>query len=127
MTQAITRRFYGPGTTQTCQGQVAMEVRAVPFVSASSYVLDPSVARSFILTVTDGVAFGFAAPINAGLGQELSIIVRNTSGGALGAVTFDPIFKGSFNSPGNNQQTVITFLFDGSTWVRMSQAADVPL
>lgn len=93
-----------------------------------------------IVSVTDNVAFVIAAPTLNGTAlsavapftsmQGLSIIltIRNTSGGAHGAGTWNAIFKTSGNVPaiatGNSRS--FCFIWNGSNFIEMFRtAADV--
>lgn len=94
--------------------------------------IDASLGNSFVMTVTDNVAFVFAAPTNTpptGYAQWLFITIRNTSGGAHGAGTFDAVFHVSAAVPAiaTGQNRTIAFQWVGAAWVeRWRTAADVP-
>jgi hypothetical protein len=104
---------------------------------AASMVLDTAAGAVFQVTVTDNVAFVFAVPINpppaTAFGQRLTLIVRNTSGGAHGAGTFTA-GAGGWRVSGNvptiataNQQAVV-FEWRGTEWVEVGRTAgDVPI
>lgn len=81
----------------------------------------------FSLTVTDGVAFAMSAPTNPSTGQMLTYVIRNTSGGAVGAITWNAVFKmAAFTTPATANNRSITFVYDGTNWVELYKtAADV--
>jgi hypothetical protein len=81
----------------------------------------------FTLTVTDGVAFTISPPTNATAGQILTYTIKNTSGGAVGTITWDTIFKkAAFTTPATANQRSITFVYDGTNWIELYKtAADV--
>jgi hypothetical protein len=80
------------------------------------------------ITATSNVAFTIGAPTTGVQGQQLLITLRNASGGALGAATFNAIFKlgAAWTNPANATSRSITFVFDGTNWVEIGRtAADV--
>ena len=86
-------------------------------------------AQEFDITATNGTAFTINNPIGYGVdSQELIIIIRNTSGGALGTITWGTIYKMlAFTSPVNGSSATIRFRFDGTNWVQtMPQTVNVP-
>lgn len=82
-----------------------------------------------IIQVTDAVAFTINAPLNPFNGGYLTIQILNSSGGAMGAITWNAIFKlaGAFTNPANGQRRSITFHRTGGAWREISRtAADQP-
>lgn len=81
-----------------------------------------------VVTATNNTAFAVAAPTNPRAGQLLTLTIRNTSGGALGAATFNAVYKmAAWTQPGNGNSRSITFVYNGTNWVEVSRtAADVP-
>lgn len=80
------------------------------------------------ITATSNVAYTIGAPSTAVTGQRLLITIRNTSGGALGAATFNAIYKlgAAWTNPANGFSRSIEFVFDGTNWVEYTRsAADV--
>lgn len=85
----------------------------------------------FIITATNGTAFTINSPSNlaaAQTGQRFTIEIRNTSGGALGAATWNAAYKMSaWTNPANGFSRSIDFLFDGTNLIQVSQTGvDVP-
>lgn len=89
---------------------------------------DASQASIFSITVTDGVAFTISAPLKPTTGQEITYTIRNTSGGAMGAITWNAVFKlAAFTNPATATNRSITYVYDGTNWVELNRAgADVP-
>lgn len=85
------------------------------------------IGDAVIVTFTTGSSMGVAAPINA-YGKTLTITFKNTSGGALGSIVWNAIYKlSAWTSPANGFSRSITFLFDGTNWVEINRTtADVP-
>lgn len=82
----------------------------------------------FVITATNGTAFTINAPTNAATGKRITVTIRNTSGGALGAITWNAVFlKPVFTSPATANSRSIEFQYNGTSWVMINQtAADVP-
>lgn len=79
-------------------------------------------------TVNNTSAFTFNAPTNAVKGTPLSIILKNTSGGAMGAITWNAVFKvPTLTLPATGFNRTYDFVYDGTNWIFLRQtAADVP-
>jgi hypothetical protein len=84
--------------------------------------------NAFYVNATTGDAFTIAAPANPTAGQRIAVQIRNTSGGALGAVTWDPVFKmAAWTSPATGYARSVDFLYDGANWIEVGRTpADVP-
>jgi hypothetical protein len=85
----------------------------------------------FKVSITDAVAFDFAAPTNppaATEGQIITYLITNASGGAHGAGTFNAAFKtaGNLAAIANNKQRAMSFAWNGVNWIELYRgAADV--
>jgi hypothetical protein len=94
----------------------------------TSISIDASAGRRFIITATNNTAFAIAAPTKPTLAQEIWVTVKNTSGGALGAITWNSAFKlgAAWTSPATANSRSIGFFYDGTNWIEFSRtAADV--
>lgn len=118
--------FFGGVWTDTAfVGQLLV----IPYTAAP--VPNVALANAFRITATDGVAFVFGVPLfppPAGFSETISITIRNASGGAHGAITWNAIYKTSaspFPAIANGFSRTIQFLWDGTNWVEMNGAADV--
>ena len=86
----------------------------------------------FVVTVTDAVAFAIGAPINpppTGKSALLYITIRNASGGATGAGTWNAVYKvtGAVPAIATGFSRTFTFRWDGTNWVQLEvPATDVP-
>jgi len=118
-------------------GASLSEAQATVTYSAAP-VPDLGVANSQVLTVTDAVAFVIGAPLFCGLAMSATnppqagmiwyLTIRNTSGGAHGAGTFNAVFKTSAAVPAIATANSRTFAFrwDGTNHVEIFRtAADV--
>lgn len=85
-------------------------------------------ASTYVITATNGTAFTISAPSNGLPGQRIKYLIRNASGGALGAVTWNAVFKmAAWTSPANGNSRSIFFEYDGTNWVEdVRSTADVP-
>lgn len=82
----------------------------------------------FEITATNGTAFAINAPTSAMDGKEIRVTIRNTSGGALGALTWASAFKlSAWSSPATTFSRTVGFRFDGTNWIEtFLQSVDVP-
>lgn len=93
--------------------------------------MDASQGSAFVLTVTDNVAYTIPAPTPtpiSGFSQRLLLTIRNTAGVALGAATFNAVFKlgAAWTNPGTGNSRSIEFRWNGTNWVEtFRSAADV--
>jgi hypothetical protein len=90
--------------------------------------IDASLGNFGELVATNGTAFTISNPTNGRNGQALTITISNTSGGALGVITWGVNYKMSaWTSPATANNRSITFVYDGTNWNERSRtAADVP-
>lgn len=73
------------------------------------------------ITATNGTAFTINAPIGGPLtGQRLVVWVSNTSGGALGVITWNAAFHmAAFTAPGTGLNSSMEFIYDGTNWLQV--------
>ena len=134
----ILRAFYIFATKPGIELQGGLRTRAAEaqtgptvLVYGPAIALDASLGNAFVVTVTDGVAFVFSAPTNpppTGYAQVIAITIRNASGGAAGAGTWNAAFKTDGNVPAiaNGFNRTFGFHWDGTNWIEDYQsAADV--
>lgn len=93
-----------------------------------SVAIDAALGNDFDVTATNGRPFTVARPTNAVDGQRITITLRNASGGALGAVTWDTVYKlATWTNPANGFSRSIDFTYNGTNWVEVGRTpADVP-
>lgn len=109
--------------------EVARVAQALNTLTYSTSITpDCALGGNMVLTVTDGVAFAINAPLNPLVGQQLTLLIRNTSGGAVGAITWNAVFKKTaFTTPATANNRAISFLYNGTNWVELFKTpADVP-
>ncbi len=114
-----------PGALKT--DGVLQEQKATPTYSAS---ITPNAAAGpwQTITVTNATAFTINAPTNppdSTHNQELTIEILNSSGGVMGAVTWNAAFVlvgGAFTNPANTKKRFIEFSWNGASWIETSRA-----
>lgn len=95
---------------------------------SASMTPDASLAALYVITATNGSAFTINAPTNPITNQRLEIRIVNTSGGALGAATWNAVFKmATWANPATGFSRAIRFYYNGTNWIELGRAtADVP-
>lgn len=93
----------------------------------SSVDIDNRLGTTFIITVSDTNNFTIEAPAANYYGR-ITITVKNSSGGAVGTITWNAIYKkGTFTNAANGFRRSISFYYDGTNWVEdMKGVNDVP-
>jgi hypothetical protein len=82
-----------------------------------------------LLICTNATAPTINAPTGAAqAGHRITIRVKNTSGGAMGTITWNAIYKMStWTNPATGFSRSVDFEYDGTNWVQVSQTGvDVP-
>lgn len=117
------------GLIRIRQGSQSRERVALAY--SASMTPDAALANVFTIDVSNGVAFTINNPTNQTGSQQITLHIRNGSGGAMGAITWGSKFKlaGAFTNPANGQMRSITFTHDSGYdfWYETARAAaDVP-
>lgn len=99
--------------------------------SASMTPLCNGSKGAFRIVATNSTAFTINAPTNPADGYVMTLTIANTSGGALGAITWNAIFHfaGAAQpaAPANTKNNAVTFIYNSSVWAEVSRtSADVP-
>lgn len=126
-----------PTTLLTDPTKVIWELDQQPLMISPTYgatvTIDPALGRSYLITATNGSAFTINVTLAAfasvvPLGQEMTITIKNTSGGALGAITNGTLIKASaWTAPANGFSRSKILRYDGTNFVEIaSTGADVP-
>lgn len=82
------------------------------------------------ITPSDTVAFAINAPLSPTLGRVLTLTLRNSTGGSLGTITWNAVFKmAAWSSPATGKQRSISFYYSpAGNWVEANRTTvDVPL
>jgi hypothetical protein len=116
-------------TTNSVQGALAKTTILVTrSVSGSPIGIGADQGDELIITVDTAATTTLTAPVSPTTGQRLTVTIRNTSGVAMGAITWDAVFKmTAFINPATGFSRSIEFRYDGANWVEIGRAAaDVP-
>lgn len=83
----------------------------------------------FRITATNGTAYTISTPTNPVYGNTITYDILNSSGGAMGVVTWGAAFKldaTGFVNPANGKRKTISFYYDGTNWVQVGPtSADI--
>ena len=92
---------------------------------SASITPDASLGNNQAIVATNGTAFTINAPTSPILGQTLTLDIKNSSGGAMGAITWNAAFllAGAFVNPANGKRRTISFYYDNTNWVETNRAA----
>jgi hypothetical protein len=109
---------------------------SVTYVSGGTMRPDAAQGSSHQINVTTNAAFtigptlmsGAAMPSGALVGRRMSILIRNASGGVMGAITWDAVYKMSaWTNPAGGFSRNIDFEWNGANWIQISGVGvDVP-
>lgn len=96
---------------------------------AATIVINRAGAQRHIVTATNTSDFAFNAPTGThAVNSPLWVTLKNSSGGILGAITWNAVFKKPADTkPANGFNRSYLYLWDGSAWVfQFVSGADVP-
>lgn len=126
--------FYGSYAYKAIDisGGYVKAAKTLGFVNVLTYGTtispDVGVANRQYVAVTNGTAFAIAAPANPTAYQTMYLTISNQSGGALGTITWNSVYKlATFTSPATGYQRTISFTYDGAHWIEdFCSPGDVP-
>lgn len=84
------------------------------------------------ITATNNTAFTVNVPsesldryVKPGVGAQMTMVIRNTSGGALGVATWAAGYKlgAAWTQPATGFSRSITFVYNGTNWIETTRAA----
>lgn len=134
----------GSGNIITYRDQTDNTLKIVPRLKLDAALINKRVDAGWSGTLAINAALGnefdingvdsnvqtVPAPTNSKEGQVIVLTIRNVSGGALGAFTWNAIFKmagSTMTLPGDNNSRSIMFRYNGTNWVEwFRSAADIP-
>lgn len=98
-----------------------------PLTYGASVSVNANAATIHKLTVTNGTGFTITNPSNPSTGRLLIIRMINTSGGVVGTITWDTLYKlGTFTKPANGFSRTIAFVYNGTNWIELFCSPEVP-
>lgn len=93
----------------------------------ASVAVNASNGNVAIVSASNSSDFTVANPTNASTGQPLIIMVKNTSGGTLGVITWDTLYKlGTFTKPTSGKARSVTFVYTGTHWAEVACSPEIP-
>jgi hypothetical protein len=106
----------------------AISAGRVAVTYGASMTIDASAGNEFVITPTNGTAFTIQNPTSQVTGQRITIRLVNTTGGALGTVTWGSQFKmAAWTSPADGNSRAIDFQHNGTNWIEAGRtSADIP-
>lgn len=109
------------------KGNGALKLGNVTVPYSADMFPDGTNSNNILITATNGTAFIVRAVVNAVSGASYTIKIKNTSGGALGAITWSGYKLAAWTSPATGFSRSITFFYDGTDFIETSRTpADVP-
>jgi hypothetical protein len=95
---------------------------------AATITLNALAGNEFDITVSTASAIAMAAPTNPSDGQLICVAFKNTSGGAMGTVTWNAVFKtGTFTAPATGANRTLMFKYNGTNWIQVfAGTLDIP-
>ena len=124
---AVTSAFQIDALQRTKTLKGSLRTRATITYSASMDI-DAAACDIAIITATNNTNYTINNPTNTAAGHQLSINIRNTSGGALGTQTLGAMFKtgAAWTQPANGTNRWIHFEHNGTSYEECGRsAADV--
>jgi hypothetical protein len=103
--------------------------QVVGLTYGTTVATNAALGRLFSITVTNAVAFTISTPTNLAVGMYITYEITNSSGGAMGVITWTG-FKlqgGAFTNPGANTITFVTFYYDGGSLRQIAPSCNVPV
>lgn len=97
-------------------------------VDGATIAINAGTAGHFTFVAASNAVREFSVPTNGVTGQHITVILSNTSGGALTNTTFAAaIRRGTLTLPATGFQREYTLAFNGTTWAITNQSAsDIP-
>jgi len=93
------------------------------FASYAGSIPIDNTYQSFILTPPNSSAFTVTSPLYLYTGQSFTVTIKNSTGGALGTLTWGGLYQllSSWVQPATGTTASITFLCDGTNFVETSR------
>lgn len=121
----VTVTEYALASSATSQKVGPVGITSVTVSGSTTVATDAANATYRKVTVTTTSAFTMGAPINPHVCARVTYDFVNSSGGAMGAITWNAVFKlaGALTNPASGSRRMITFIFDGTNWVETGRSA----
>jgi hypothetical protein len=120
-----------PANSQTYTGyaNTANFIGPVSVAYSASITLDTSSGKYFRITPSNATAFTLELPINNSLGDQITVEIKNTTGGALGTLSWAATgvagwrLAGAWVQPATGKKRTITFYYDGGIWIELARTS----
>lgn len=120
-----------PANSQTYTGyaNTANFIGPVSVTYSPSITLNTSLGKYFRITPTNATAFTLELPTNNTLGAQITVEIKNTTGGALGTLSWVGTgvagwrLAGAWVQPATGKKRTITFYYDGGIWIELARTA----
>lgn len=108
------------------EGSLTLAQVTVPY--SASMTINAAKGNEYGITVANASAFTINAPTNPKAGKRITIWIVNASGGVMGVITWNAVFKMSaWTNPANSFNRSIDFVYNGTNWYQTSQTGvDIP-
>lgn len=103
---------------------LASSFTIAPITWGAAVAIDAALGSWWRITATSNTAYTVAAPTGLLTNALYVLTMRNTSGGAMGAATYNAIFHlaGAFTNPANGNSRSVLLLYDGSILVEVARS-----
>ena len=120
--------YYDLVNLQITAGGKGYRSNTLTVSSTASKDIDITLSNVVVILVTTSDNFTINNPTGTTVQADLSIKISNTSGGAMGTITWDTSYRmASWTNPANATSRTIDFAFNGSIWVEKSRTtSDIP-
>jgi hypothetical protein len=96
-------------------------------IFTAQWTIQGGPAQLYSMPVTTNAAITVKPPVGFAPGRRFTVQIRNLSAGAMGALTWDPIFKVSgWTNPAPGFNRSIDFYYDGNFYYQVGPTVDVP-
>ena len=104
---------------------LTVDKAVVTLTYGATIATDINLGSVFKIAATNGIAFTISNPSNPVAARTIAYDILNSSGGAMGAITWGAAFllAGAFTNPANTKRRTISFYYDGTNWVETNRAA----
>lgn len=115
------------GTSSSFKGRFNINtVKSLTTTYTTNNKVPTAMADKFVFNFTGGSAVTIDAPTDS-FQKRITITIRNTSAGALGALTWTAYKMAAWTQPAAGFSRSIMFDYDGTNWIEVARtAADVP-
>lgn len=115
------------GTTTAKDSGATFGQKNIVLAYSATIATNASNGETFVITATNNTAFTISNPTKPTHGQIITYRIKNTSGGALGAITWGTgFYMSAWTSPATGYSRSISFLYDGTSWIQQYVGVDVP-